>query len=572
MGGSILEDQERARYQVKAFAAVNSISDGIITVDNQRLVIFMNKAAEELTGWNYRDALNKNCDDVFVIVNAVTREAGWQPLKAAMQDDERYSLLPNSVLIRKDGSELAVEDSISPVHDSIGKVIGAAIVFRDVSMSRLMLMKALHRSNQDPLTDLPNRTLLQDRIQQSLLGMQRRSHMVAVLYIDVDGFKLINDSAGHSTGDMVLQDLAKRMLECIRVSDTLCRAGGDEFILLLSDVGDAAKAMQIANKLLQSTVAPFRTDRGTYSVTLSIGVATCESPFMQSAVLIDDADAAMYRSKEAGGNQATRHMLEETPHLRKRASLEDELITALERKEFLLHYQPQVGLLSRKIVGIEALLRWQTPDRGLLYPLSFIPATERNDLIIPIGQWVLREALKQQRIWRDAGHSGLLMSVNVSAVEIQHPDYISTLERILEEEHFVPGSLMIELTETVLLQAERETDVLSLLSQTGILLAIDDFGVGHSNLSYLRRFATDFIKVDRSFIEHVTTREQDRQLVRSMVGLGKNLGKYLIAEGVETQEQVDYLISIGCDQAQGYFFSRPLSGAAFGELLRPREA
>jgi EAL domain-containing protein (putative c-di-GMP-specific phosphodiesterase class I) len=230
-----------------------------------------------------------------------------------------------------------------------------------------------------------------------------------------------------------------------------------------------------------------------------------------------------------------------------------------------------VDLLSRKIVGIEALLRWKTPERGLLYPLSFIPATERNDLIIPIGQWALREALKQQRIWRDAGHSGLLMSVNVSAVEIQHPDYISTLERILEEEQFVAGSLMLELTETVLLQAERETDVLSLLSQRGILLAIDDFGVGYSNLAYLRRFATDYIKVDRSFIEHVTTREQDRQLVRSMVGLGKNLGKYLIAEGVETQEQVDYLTSIGCDQAQGYLFSRPLSGEAFGDLLRQEE-
>jgi EAL domain-containing protein (putative c-di-GMP-specific phosphodiesterase class I) len=288
---------------------------------------------------------------------------------------------------------------------------------------------------------------------------------------------------------------------------------------------------------------------------------------MEGADLIDNADAAIYRAKEAGGNQAIRHTLDESLHLRKRASLEDELFSALERKEFLLHYQPQVDLLSRKIVGVEALLRWLTPGPGLIDPLSFIPAAERSGLIIPIGQWVLREALKQQRIWREEGSPDLLMSVNVSSVEIQHPEYIQTLERILEEQRFVPGSLMLELTETVLLQAERETDVLSLFPQRGILLAIDDFGVGYSNLAYLRQFATDFIKVDRCFIEHLAIREQDKLLVKTIVGLGKSLGKHLIAEGVETQEQVDFLISINCDQAEGYFFSRPLSSEALDELL-----
>jgi diguanylate cyclase (GGDEF)-like protein/PAS domain S-box-containing protein len=568
MGKDTVETPDDSSSSLDALYAINAVSDGIMTVDNQRLVTFMNKAAEALTGWTVREALKKNSDEVFRVINAVTRESDWHPLQAAIQDDERYSLLPNSLLIRKDGTEVAVEDSISPIHDAEGQVTGAAIIFRDVSLSRLMLMKALHRSSHDPLTTLPNRTLLQDRIQQALVGIRHRSYMVAVFYIDVDGFKAVNDHAGHAVGDLLLQAIARRMVACIRSADTLCRARGDEFIVLLSDVGGTESAKRIAGKLLNSMLAAFQIGEKTYSVTLSIGIATCSNPQLDSAILVEQADAAMCRGKQAGGNQAVEFVATEESLLRKRAVLEEELSSALERREFILEYQPQIDLKSRQIVGAEALLRWRTRDHGVQCPISFIPAAERSGLIVPIGQWVLREALRQQKVWRDAGLANLLMSINVSSVEMQQPGYIAALANILKQEQFVPGSLMFELTETVLLQAERETDVLSFLPQMGIQLAIDDFGVGYSNLVYLKRFAVDCIKIDRYFVEHAATRDQDMLLVKAIVGLGKSLGKVLIAEGVETQGQVDILQTLGCDQIQGYFFAKPQSAESFETLLR----
>jgi diguanylate cyclase (GGDEF)-like protein/PAS domain S-box-containing protein len=544
-------------HLTEAFLAINSINDGIITVDNQSRITYINRAGEVLTGWTYENAMYRNSDEVFVIVNAVTRETEWSPLKASMQDDERYSLLPNSVLIRKDGSEVAVEDSISPIHDENGKVMGAAIIFRDVSLSRLMLMNALHRSNHDALTALPNRSLLQDRIQQALISIQHRQHLVAVLFIDIDGFKEVNDTGGHSSGDLVLQEIASRMKACIQASDTLCRAGGDEFILLVPDVGESHNVKLIADKLLGCTADPFHIDNGTYAVTLSIGIAICDQPSMDSATLIEHADTAMYLAKQSGGDRAFHYTSSMNEQHQQRASIEDELFLAVERKEFVLHYQPQVDVLTREIVGVEALLRWQTVDQGLLAPLDFIPVAERSGLIVPIGQWVLREALRQQRVWRESGLPTLLMSINVSSVEISHKDYIVTLDKILKEESHVPGTLMFELTETVLLQAERETDVLSLLPQRGILLAIDDFGVGYSNLIYLRRFPVDVIKIDRYFVEHSMKRDEDSSLVKAIVDLGKSLNKVVIAEGVETEEQLLFLASIDCDQVQGFLFGKP---------------
>jgi diguanylate cyclase (GGDEF)-like protein/PAS domain S-box-containing protein len=566
-GRAVANRQKELSRSEGAFLAINSVSDGIITVDNQSVVTFLNKAAETLTGWKHDDAIHKPSDEVFVVVNGVTREADWHPLRAAMEDDERYSLLPNSILIRKDGSEIAVEDSISPIHDESGSVVGAAIIFRDVSLSRLMLMKALYRSNHDPLTTLPNRSLLLDRVQQALLSIQHRQHMIAILYIDVDGFKAVNDAGGHACGDLVLQNISKRMAQCTRASDTLCRVGGDEFILLLTDVGGLTNANRIADKLLEAMRPPFQVGAKAYSVTLSIGIAICDAPFMDSSNLIENADAAMYRAKQSGGNRTLTFDGSMSLQHRKRVSVEDELCRALENKEFVLYYQPQLDLRTRKIVGVEALLRWKTTDVDLRSPLDFIPVAERSGLIIPLGQWVLKEALKQQKQWRVAGYPACLMSVNVSSIEIQDKDYIKNLDIILNEGEYVRGSLMFELTETVLLQAERETEVLSILPQRGILLAIDDFGVGYSNLIYLRRFAVDCIKIDRYFIEHAATREQDAVLVKAIMGLGRSLDKVVIAEGVETEEQLAFLEAIGCDQVQGYFIGRPVAAEALTNAL-----
>jgi diguanylate cyclase (GGDEF)-like protein/PAS domain S-box-containing protein len=555
-----------------ALRAITSISDGVITVDLNKQVTFINHAAELLTGWRYEEAVGRPGDEIFKLRNSVTRESEWNPINPAMEDDERYSVLPNTVLVRRDGVEIPIEDSTSPIHDEAGHVSGAAIIFRDMTVARLMLMKALHRAHHDPLTALPNRSLLEEHLKQALAALDDRQTTVAVLFIDLDGFKEVNDVFGHAAGDHVLKAIARRMLDCTRRSDTICRIGGDEFVILMPDVSDSAGVVRVADKLLDSIRTPIPFDEVVLQVSVSIGIASSDKPKARDASLIEDADSAMYHAKQAGGNRAEWFLTSMSTRNPKRRFLEHEFHRALQNKEFVLHYQPQIDLLTGRIVGAEALLRWNSPTHGFLLPPSFIPEAEQNGLIVPIGQVVLREAVRQYNEWRSYGLPSLTMSVNVSSVELHQDAHLRSVELILLEESYVHNSVMLELTESVLLQTEKEKGVVDHLKKRGLLIGIDDFGVGYANLDYLRRFPTDAIKIDRSFVANITTSNQDVALMKAIVSMARSFDQTLIAEGVETKEQRDLLVALGCDQAQGFFFSPPIPAASFVELLLSAEA
>lgn len=550
-------------------AALNSVTDGVLTVDLDSCIVYMNPAAEQLTGWLLHEAVGQPSSDVFKIVNSVTRETEWQPVRAAIQDDDAYSLLPHSLLLRRDGTETPVEDSVCPIHDANGQVSGAAIIFRDVGHTRLLLLKALHRANHDPLTTLPNRTVLKERMKRAFLGRQGRA-AAALLYIDVDHFKHINDSLGHVVGDYVIQVVAKRLAACLRRSDVVCRVGGDEFIAFVPELEETAGLERVVDSLLGSVREPFLVEGTTLRVTVSIGIAIRHHGEEASDSVIQDADSAMYAVKRGGGNGARWFSPEMRSVPRTQTDFEADLQAALDRKEFLIYYQPQIELRTGDIIGAEALLRWQLSDSMILSPLSFIQIAERNGLIVPIGQLVLRSVLQQQRIWREQGGPSLRISVNVSPRELLHPEYLATFDTILAEGDYHPGSLLLELTESESLHSDQQRDLLSAFKRRGLDLGIDDFGVGYSNLDYLRRFPIDVIKIDRDFLRDAGTNHQDATLLKAMVTMAQTLKRVVIAEGVETQEQVDLLKALSCDQAQGFFFAPGITSEAFEALLTDR--
>ena len=545
------------------------MTDGVITVDAKGEIVFMNTAAERLTGWESSEAFQMPCSKVFRIVNAAWPRGDWDPLQAAMEDDEQYSLLPESRLVGKDGIEVPIEDSIAPEHDAEGRVSGATVVFRDVSFTRMMLFKAMHRAHHDLLTNLPNRALLEDRIEQALSSLQRREHRIAVLFIDLDQFKEVNDNYGHAFGDSVLRVVAKRLTAVARPSDTVCRLGGDEFILLLTESTGTDEIHSTVDKVLATVQAPIAIEGIPIQISASVGVVIREEAPYSADALLKDADAAMYRSKRAGGARA--HLFEPGTDQegRKQLGIEQELEWAVENNEFLLHYQPQVNLRTGEIVGVEALLRWNNPRQGMMQPSQFVAVAERTLHILPIGRWVLREAGRQQRDWSAKGLSHLLVSANVSPVELQSATYLEDLDTLVNAGEVDPRSMLLELTESVLLsQTELEVPLFSGLRRMGMKTGIDDFGVGYSSLSYLRRFPLDVIKIDKSFIAECTASEQDAALVKAIVSMGRSLRKTVIAEGVETIEQLAFLQDLGCDQAQGFLFSPALPAEELTDLMQ----
>ena len=555
-------------HLASAFQAITSLSDGILSVDEENRVTYLNPAGELLTGWSLQQALGKNAGEVLKVVNALTRQVIWHPIQAVMQDDDRYGMLPNSVLLRRDGFEVPIEDSVSPIHDEYEKVVGAVVCFRDVGLSRLMLMKAIHRANHDVLTTLPNRAYLDIRISQALTMLQN-AHVLGILFIDVDRFKSINDIHGHATGDYVLQVVAKRIADCLRTSDTVCRAGGDEFIVLLPEVATSEAVGRIAEKVLQCAQAPMVVEGNLIHITLSMGIAVSQvSDGSDAASLVEHADQAMYAAKRSGGSQAHWFSPSMVQLPLDRTRREDQLSLAVEEQRFLLHYQPQIDLRTGKILGVEALVRWDSKESGLLYPQSFLPALERLGLIVEVGQFVLREALRQLNVWRGQGFRHLVMAVNVSSVELYQKGYFRALDKILHDEGYAPGSLMLELTESVLLQFEHDVESLEELKRRGIQLGMDDFGTGYSSLNYLRRFPVDILKIDRNFVANIATNEQDAALVKAILHMAKNMKKIVIAEGIETDEQATMLREFGCEQAQGFLFNKPLTAEAMSCLLR----
>ncbi len=423
-------------------------------------------------------------------------------------------------------------------------------------------------AHHDVLTDLPNRILLQDRLSQAIELARRQGRQLAVMFMDLDQFKHINDSLGHAVGDQLLQSAAQRLVGCVRQSDTVSRQGGDEFVLLLPYIEHAEDAALSAQKMLTALALPHRIDRHDLHISVSIGISIYPDDGRDAETLIKSADTAMYHAKENGRNNYKFFEQDMNARAVQRQSIEASLRRALERQEFLLYYQPKINLHSGTIVGVEALIRWQHPKRGLLLPEQFVPIAEDCGLILPIGRWVLREACRQAQAWRQAGLPPIVVAVNTSALEFRAKDFFENIRATLTDTSLEPHCLELELTESILMRDAESTDsVLHALADLGVKLAIDDFGTGYSSLSYLRKFPIDTLKIDQSFVNQMTTNPDDATIVTAVIGMGKNLKQRVIAEGVETSEQYAFLLAQHCDEGQGYYFGRPVHAEEFAGLL-----
>jgi diguanylate cyclase (GGDEF)-like protein/PAS domain S-box-containing protein len=552
----------------RASVTLNSIGDAVISTDICGNVTYLNVVAEGMTGWSRNDAPGRPFSEVFRIIDGVTHQPARNPMELAIQQNKTVGLTPNCILIRLDGFEIAIEDSAAPIHDRQNRVTGAVIVFHDVSAARAMALQMSHLAQHDVLTDLPNRMMLTDRVDQAISLARRNRGSLAILFLDLDNFKNINDSLGHSAGDRLLQSVATRLSACIRHSDTVGRLGGDEFVILLTEVKHPADAAISARKILAALMRPYRVSEHDLTVTASIGLSTYPADGQDADTLIRNADAAMYWAKESGRNNYRFFDSGEDFPADNWISIEAGLRMALEREEFVLHYQPKVNLQTGAITGAEALLRWRHPVRGLIPPLEFVPIAEGCGLILSIGRWVLREACRQARAWQDAGLPPISVAVNVSSLEFRSKYFIQHVSSILSETRLDSRYLELELTESVLMQhASTSASALGALKSIGVSLAADDFGTGYSSLSYLKMFPIDCLKIDQSFVHDITTETDDATIVTAMIAMAKGLHKQIIAEGVETREQMAFLQAHGCDQAQGYYFSRPLIAQEFAKLL-----
>ncbi|MFC3109859.1 putative bifunctional diguanylate cyclase/phosphodiesterase [Undibacterium arcticum] len=426
-----------------------------------------------------------------------------------------------------------------------------------------------HLAHHDVLTGLPNRMLLQDRLSQSIELARRHGGQLAVMFMDLDRFKNINDSLGHAVGDQLLQSVAQRVVGCVRHSDTISRQGGDEFVLLLSSIEHAEDAALSAQKILAALALPHRIDRHDLHIGVSIGISIYPDDGQDAETLIKSADTAMYYAKENGRNIYKFFEQDMNARAVQRQSIEASLRRALERQEFVLHYQPKINLQSGTIVGVEALIRWQHPERGLLAPAQFVSIAEDCGLILPLGRWVLREACLQARAWQLAGLAPITVAVNTSALEFRAKDFLENVRATLAATCLEPRYLELELTESVLMRDAQSTDsMLHALADMGVKLAVDDFGTGYSSLSYLRQFPIDTLKIDQSFVTQISSNPDDATIVSAVISMGKSLKKRVIAEGVETPEQYAFLLAQHCDEGQGDYFGRPMVAEAFATLLQ----
>jgi diguanylate cyclase (GGDEF)-like protein/PAS domain S-box-containing protein len=553
----------------RALVTLNSIGDAVLCTDISGDITYLNLVAETMTGWGREEATGRPLAEVFRIIDGPTRKTARDPMEMAVEQNKTVGLTVNCVLIRRDGFESAIEDSAAPIHDRGGRVIGAVIVFHDVSAARAMSVQMTHAAQHDVVTSLPNRLLLNDRISQSIALARRRKTPMAVLFLDLDHFKYVNDSLGHAAGDQLLQSVSKRLVSSLRDSDTVSRQGGDEFIILLSEVSHPQDAATSARKILRALAAAHTVKDQDLHISASIGISMFPEDGEEADALIQNADMAMYHAKETGRNNFQFF----TPAMNlksvERQALEASLRHALEREEFLLHYQPKVSLDTGTITGVEALIRWQQPGREMMLPALFVPVAEDCGLIIEIGRWVLRAACQQARSWQNAGLPPLPVSVNVSAVEFRDQGFIQGVRTVLSETGLASQYLQLELTEGFLMEdAESAATALAQLKAMGVHLAVDDFGTGYSSLSYLRQFPVDVLKIDQSFIQEINSERPESALVSAIIDMGRSLKHLVIAEGVETLEQKTYLQNQHCAEGQGYLFSRPVAAAQFANLLR----
>jgi diguanylate cyclase (GGDEF)-like protein/PAS domain S-box-containing protein len=547
---------------------LNSVGDALLSTDTSGRVTYLNRTAEAMTGWACAEAAGRPLEEVLQILDAATREPAADPKERPSPGNPTPDLVSNCILIRRDGSESAIEHSAAPIHDRRGLVTGAVIVVRDISAARAMSLRMSHLASHDALTDLPNRLLLGDRLARALALAHRHQRQLAVLFLDIDRFKYINDSLGHALGDELLRAVGREVTTCVRSSDTVSRQGGDEFVVLLSELEHAEDAAMGAQKIIAALARPHKLAGHELYITVSIGISVYPDDGEDAETLLQSADTALYHAKDQGRDCYQFFRPDLNVRAVERQAIEAGLHRAIDKREFELVYQPKLNLKTGAVVGAEALIRWRHPDRGLVEPARFVPIAEDCGLIRPIGRWVVHEACRQAQAWQDAGLRPIPVSVNISAVEFRSKGFLKNIVDILTETCLDPRYLEIELTESVLMaHVEATNAVLHALKSLGVQLAIDDFGTGWSSLSYLRHFPIDALKVDKSFVQEITSGSTAAPIVSAMISMGRSLNHRVIAEGVETRDQLAFLQAEDCGEGQGYYFSRPLVAQQFAQVL-----
>ncbi len=524
-----------------------------ITDATLQRTLYVSPAAADMLGRPLEEIL----EDRRVLVRSVHRDD-----RVRVRDARRTMALggynETYRIVRPDGTIRWVHDRAFPVHDESGRVHRVAGIAEDITDRKLAEERLMHLAHYDVLTSLPNRVLFYDRLRQALAQAKRNQWITGVMFMDVDRFKNINDTLGHAVGDRLLQQASERLTAAVRTGDTVGRLGGDEFAIVLSNLGNAQNAQVVAQKILAGFNEPFRLEGAEIFVTTSIGITLYPDDSTEQDTLIKNADAAMYRAKEAGRNGYQFYTREMSERSIAQLNLEGGLRRALDRDEFLLYYQPKAGVATGEITGFEALLRWRHPERGLVMPDEFIPVLEETGLIVPVGEWVLNAACRQINAWSQAGLGDIPVAINLSARQFLARELGPTIRRILDEHRIDPALIEFEITESSLMvDPEEATRTLEYLKSLGVRISIDDFGTGYSSLGYLKRFPLDALKVDRSFVRDVTTDLDDATITRAVITMAHSLGLKVIAEGVETEAQLAFLVENGCDQIQGYYLARP---------------
>ncbi len=471
--------------------------------------------------------------------------------------------------VMKNREPLQVSVTVSLIRDKRDAPPRFLAMIEDISERKRFEEQLEYQANHDALTSLPNRSLLADRIRQALHQAMRYHRKVAVLYVDLDNFKFINDSLGHDLGDRLLKTIAERLTECVRSGDTVARQGGDDFVIILSDMAKGEHAAKVAQKIQAAVCRPIVVGEHELEVTCSTGISIYPNDGRDEQTLLKNADAAMYRAKEQGRNTFRFFTGELNVRAAERMTMEKHMRRALERGEFELHYQPQVDLNSGRIIGMEALLRWRSQELGNIPPGRFIPLAEETGLIVPIGEWVLRAACSQNKVWRNCGYPPLVMAVNLSPRQFREEGFVETVARILKETDTEPRHLDLEIVESLLLHdVEGGAVFMKELNKLGIRLTMDDFGTGFSSLGYLQRFKFDKLKIDRSFVHEITSDPDSAAIVRAIIAMAHSLKLEALAEGVETEGQLRSVRNLGCDKMQGFFFSRPVPATECERMLR----
>ena len=560
---AVSDNNERARMTLE------SIGDAVLSTDGRWHVKFVNPIAEKLLGWTSVEAVGRHVSEVFQVLDGTSREPLAPQMERAIQSGHTIILPPDCVLVRRDGQELHIEDSAAPIRDLRGEFAGMVVVFHDISAARAIAQKMFHLAEHDVLTSLPNRALLNDRLEHGITLARRHGRQMAILFIDLDHFKHINDTVGHLVGDQILKAVARRIGPCIRNSDTVSRLGGDEFIVLLSEINRAEDARLIAEKIRLTVMEPYTIDGHFLHLTASIGVSVYPNDGEDATALIQYADTAMYHAKEKGRNNSQFFKDDMNVRAAERQIITEDLRHALIRNEFFLVYQPKINLVSGAVTGVEALIRWRHPSRGILNPAAFIPIAEECGLIIPIGEWVLREACAQAQQWLAADLNFGTMAVNISAVEFRSDRFFDGVCSILRTTGLEPAHLALELTETAVMRNFEATGiVLQSLSSMGVRIAVDDFGTGYSNLSYLKRFPISTLKLDRSFIHDLPESADAGTIVSSVIRMAHCLRLQVVGEGVETLQQLRFLQAQDCEEGQGYYFGKPVAADECRSMLQ----